>query len=273
MFIKKEQRQILYWIGATIIFSWVGVLFFIVWVELLSKTFATLAEIFFWIAFLCMLWTFVLIIRNTKGHRAYIIIYLAILVWGIAFAFAFFSAQNENFRSLRATSGNTLLYLNSVKDVINEYIRINNQMPEKNFWYNSLLELEERSKSTDIDSEKPKLAYLTKPNFAFNENLSNVPVKGLAGNLVLIFEAYSDDNLSGGPELIKKTREKDRHFLFKRDVFIYVLFVDGTVIKYRLNDGAVAKYDKNKAKYYMDRNAFTNYVPQGKTPYSPLKWK
>jgi hypothetical protein len=45
-----------------------------------------------------------------------------------------------------------------------------------------------------------------------------------------------------------------------------VLFVDGTIVKYRLHDGAIVKYDKEK-------DEFGPYLEKGQTPYSPLRWE
>jgi hypothetical protein len=142
-----------------------------------------------------------------------------------------------------------------------EYARENGHMPDANSWCYLLIDRDDRAR---FNFKIPQIKDV-ECNFAFNKNLSNLSTDNLDSNIVLLFESDGDLNLSGGPELISKERTKDKYFLFKRQRFIYILFVDGTIAKYRLHDGAISKY-------VPDENKFTQYYKMGETPYSPLRW-
>ena len=118
------------------------------------------------------------------------------------------------------------------------------------------------SHSSRIKTGKPNRVQY---NYAFNRNLSNIPIDQAKGNTILIFEADGKLNLSGGPELMSKEREKDSYFK-KKERFVYVCYVDGTVARYRLFDGSVAFYNREKEE-------FSEYKGKGQTPYSPLRWE
>lgn len=109
--------------------------------------------------------------------------------------------------------------------------------------------------------------YYSKPeyHFAFNRNLSNLSKDETKGEAVMVFEAEGQANLSGGAELIIGDRPKDKYFK-KKDRFIYIAYVDGTIARYRLRDKAVALYDGEKEE-------FSGFYKSGETPYSPLRWE
>jgi hypothetical protein len=194
----------------------------------------------------------------------------------------------NNYRSRRAITYNRLIEIRELSYLINDYLQKNQRMPKANDWFESL---ERRTNALyvfpTIHHGPP---YVFPPvdepqcDFAFNKNLSESTSDCLDGTLVLLFEAdfegyfVADDenNLSGGSELFAKKRVKDKYFLFKRQRFIYILFVDGTIAKYRLYDGALSLYEPEKdqaAFYNYDNEPFTDYFKKGQTPYSPLRWK
>jgi len=152
----------------------------------------------------------------------------------------------------------------------------NGYLPDANRWCDLLIEfdLEINRDFFNIIGQNSEI----KCSFAFNKNLSNLSLDDIDGNVVLLFEADGNLNLAGGPELLNKDRHKDRFFLLKRQRFIYILFVDGTVAKYRLRDGAVSlflyKPKKNEPpSYWAHVNDFSDWYKKGQTPYSPLRWK
>ena len=100
-------------------------------------------------------------------------------------------------------------------------------------------------------------------NFAFNNNIAGININNLPDNMVVVFEADGNFNLSGGKELVFEKRAKDRLFLREKDVFIYIYFRDGTVAKYRMSDNAISIYDFRDDLFHGYTNA---------SPYIPLQW-
>lgn len=153
---------------------------------------------------------------------------------------------------------------------IYRYADINNgYLPDANSWCQSLIDIGQTSSWDEYSYTQYSFntySQKVKSSFAFNKNVSRLPLKEIAGNVVLIFEADGDLNLSGGEELVNIKRDKD-NFIIGPMRFMYVMFIDGTAAKYRLRDGAVALYDPNT------NNEFGRYKKKGVTPYSPLKWK
>lgn len=204
------------------------------------------------------------IIENWKAKIISGIVEFLILIFVGFFLLCFTLVTNEFYRMRRAISCNMLLKIKNIRSMVNEYSEKYDRMPDADSWCGSLIE-----NSGKIGEGYFHIGQLPEIecNFAFNENISNLPVvKDLPGNVVLLFEAEGDLNLSGGPELISNELAKDKYFLFKKQKFIYILFVDGTIVKYRLRDCAIAKY-------VPDKNKFTQYFQKGQTPYSPLRWK
>jgi len=114
--------------------------------------------------------------------------------------------------------------------------------------------------------------------FAFNKNLDRHTTTDLPPNAVLVIEADGRRNNSGDAELITANRAKFRYPILGHVKYAYVLFVDGTIVKYRLRDGAVAKYkgsydQTSLVAFEKGPDDFGPFVKQGQTPYSPLRWK
>jgi hypothetical protein len=154
-------------------------------------------------------------------------------------------------------------------------------MPDTNDWCYSLIGSSLESTPLAFDSVVTKRTFSLNSacqncNFAYNKNLGYLPIEGLSGNTVLLFEGEGDFNLSGDEELLSKEL-KDNQWAFyniRKKNYRYIIFIDGTMGKYRLSDGAIAFYDPNIGykRSYEFRN-FTKYCKKGKTPYSPLKWR
>jgi hypothetical protein len=81
--------------------------------------------------------------------------------------------------------------------------------------------------------------------FAFNKNLSGMRLADLPGNVVLLFEADGDWNLSGTSELLK-TRYREKGY-------IAMLFVDQTVNDYWYYVQEVRKFDPKGTHMYYEK--------------------
>jgi len=150
-------------------------------------------------------------------------------------------------------------FIMAIGDEIMEYANNNNyHLPPAENWSDLLVHLD-----NDIYEDTFMVAGYFENNFAFNKYISGKKVDGLPHNIVVIFEADGNYNLSGGSELIREKRAKDKYFLRKKDIFIYVYFKDGTIAKYRIFDNAISIYDRNSQE-------FSPYTQ--KSPYLPLQW-
>jgi hypothetical protein len=180
------------------------------------------------------------------------------------FLLACYLVTNECYRMRRAISGNMLIQIKEVGKAVNQYAHQHNRMPEADWWCHSLID----DPNIQIDEREFRIGQLPdiKCKFAFNRNLDRLSLDQIKGDVVLLFEADGELDLSGGPELIHQERRKDKYFIFKKQKYIYILFVDGTIVKYRIRDGAVALYDPEK-------DTFASYIEKGRTEYSSLRWK
>ncbi len=263
MFERKKQKP-LYWIVASIVVACIGAM-----IGTLSLDFN--ARLCVWYIILTTLAivlgviAIIEILKNWKAETVMAILELLGLLLAGILLIAFILGRISASRLTRSITANTLTTVRNTKSLINRYSQMRNHMPLSEHWCNSLIEYDPaiNERSFGIAQLRNVVCIL-----AFNKNLSNVTMDDLQGkdNVVLIFEADGELNLSGGPELISKERTKDKYFLFGRQKFIYVLFVDGTIAKYRLRDGSVALYDS-------DKDEFKDWIEAGQTPYSPLRWK
>ncbi|MHC4574239.1 MAG: hypothetical protein ACYS76_08930 [Planctomycetota bacterium] len=189
--------------------------------------------------------------------------FLALILVGF-FLLACYLVTNECYRMRRAISCNMLIQIKEVGKAVNQYAHQYDRMPEADWWSHSLI----NDPNIEIDEHEFNIGQYREIacTFAFNRNLDRLSLDRTKGNVVLLFEADGELDLSGGPELIHQERAKDKYFIFKRQKYIYILFVDGTIVKYRIHDGAVALYDPEK-------DEFTNYIEIGQTECSPLGWK
>lgn len=200
----------------------------------------------------------------------------------IIFAIGLFKTHNVDLGRLRdAIKFSGLSSIREIRKTFSQYYKANNQLPRSSNWCNALIEYyEENGRPKTHIFQIPQLPD-NECHFAFNRNLSLLLKEDLPGNLVLVFEADGALNLSGGSELLEQERAKDKYFS-KTERYIYILFVDGTIAKYRLSDGSIAlakedlyKTSNDSSFYYTyeEKKVFSKYHKKGETPYSPLRWK
>ncbi len=222
-----------------------------------------------------------------SGFVLKILFAVSVVLLIIIVAFIFFIGcikDINNQRTKRGIEHNGLASIMKISEVFNLYFEHNKQLPQNSVWCNRLMEyyMEEGLVKKYLFNI-PQLTQVgpIEYHFAFNKNLSLLSKKDLPGNLVLVFEADGEFNLSGGPELLKKKYAKDSFFSVE-NIYIYILFLDGTIAKYRLHDGAIALakeavYDVSDYSSfgytYEEEKAFSNYYKKGETPYSPLNWE
>jgi len=163
----------------------------------------------------------------------------------------------------RAVSCNLLYVIRKADRMMDTYVKENGKMPDAANWCDNI------TKNKDSLSPQYEFKIGQFPEIgctlAFNKSLSNLPAGDVPGSVVLLFETDGYWNFSGGPDMSIRKRTRDAYFPFESMKFIYILFADRTIVKYRLNDGAVATYIPSEDK-------FTKYYTQDETPYSPLKW-
>jgi hypothetical protein len=78
-------------------------------------------------------------------------------------------------------------------------------------------------------------------NFAFNKNVSGLPLEEIAPDTVLLFEANGDWNLNGGPELLETRRHKHN--------VIGVVLASGEMINYMFYYNAYRSYEDGQMHY------------------------
>lgn len=145
---------------------------------------------------------------------------------------------------------------------VTSYAQKYGRMPNASLWCNQLMENSSTLSCYDFRiGQYPQVQCA----IAYNRNLSDVSVANLPGNIVVLFEADGQMNLAGDANTMMNNRTKDLYWgpYFTKDIFIYIYFFDKTIIKYRLCDGAVSKYDP-------ERKQFLSYVKN--STYLPLQW-
>jgi hypothetical protein len=262
---KKYRKRSLSLVIASIISGFIAFIFFVASWEFF-RVFSWGCLIFAVISFSLGVVAIVEVFRNWKKGKILAIVELLILFLAGFILLGTTLSLLSSFKLRRSIEINGAIMIRSLVDLINEHAKKNGHMPDANQWCDSLIGLPLFGSLRVTTSSFHIVGYPDiECNFAFNKKLSNLSANGLPGNVVLLFEADGALNLSGGPELMVRERAKDRYFFF-RDKFIYIGFVDSTIIKYRLNDNAAAVYKRETDK-------FTDWLKQGQTPYSPLRWK
>ena len=116
---------------------------------------------------------------------------------------------------------------------------------------------------------------MTKWGLAYNAYLSGKAYDSIPRETVLLFEAEGPWNNSGGSELLKPKRLKDKYlgiFDVQLDTAL-IAFMDGTVAKYRFSDGAIAIYDPN-TRWLSGEAGIEQFAAfTTKNKYVPLHWK
>ena len=150
---------------------------------------------------------------------------VVLLIIIVAFIFFISCLQDiNNQRTKRAIEHGGLVSIMKIGKTFSQYYEHNNQLPQNSVWCNKLMEyyMEEGLVKKYLFNI-PQLTQVgpIEYHFAFNKNLSLSSKKDLPGNLVLVFEADGEFNLSGGPELLKKKYAKDSFFLSRIFIFIF----------------------------------------------------
>lgn len=266
MFEKQYQGKHLKLVVASIISGFIAVIFFFFCLKF-SDVFGLGYAIFTLLALVLGAVAIAKIFRTWKKRKVSAMVELVVLLLAGLILFDLTLVSHARWRSRRTITVNGKLMIKNFGNFINEYAEKNGHMPDADHWCDSLVN---HPLAGSLRVVKSSFNIAGDPdiecNFAFNKNLSNLSIDGLSDNVVVLFEADGELNLSGGPELINTKRAKDKYFWPWKQKFIYVFFIDGTIVKYRLHDGAVALYDP-------DKDEFTDYHKKGETPYSPLKWE
>ena len=169
----------------------------------------------------------------------------------------------ENYRGFSSVEFSGLQNAKRLKNFIGMYVAETKTYPSSANWFECLLKYGTLHGLNSIPFYSSDDG---KSGVVYNEQIGNtIPEKSKA-NIVVVFEA-SHDNKYRGMELLNRPIQKDRYFLFNWQRYRYVLFADGTIVKYRLSDQAVSIYDPNTD------HMFSKYFKPDETPYSPLKWK
>ena len=130
---------------------------------------------------------------------------------------------------------------------IKEYAKDHNgYLPVANHWCDLLLE---QNKSLSRNNFKHPRARGGACNFAFNKNLSNRRLADVHPNVVLIFEADGEWNLTGTTELLKE-----------REIDTYVLLVDGDFYRYDFEEKGI------KGTTTWNEGVIERYI-------EPLRWE
>ena len=266
MFKKSKRRKSFLWVIASIILGFIAVIFFLLSLKF-SDVFGFGYAIFTLFALVLGTVAIVKIFRTLKKRKFSAMVELVALILAGLILFDLTLVSHARWRSLRSITDNGKVMIKNFGNLINEYAEQNGHMPDADHWCDSLVDhplagsLRVVKNSFNIAGD-PDIEC----NFAFNKNLSNLSIDGLSRNVVVLFEADGELNLSGGPELINTKRVKDQYFWPWKKKFIYVFFIDNTIVKYRLHDDAVALYDP-------DKDEFTDWLKEGQTTYVPLRWE
>ena len=114
-------------------------------------------------------------------------------------------------------------------------------LPDANQWCDTLMKYD---KSLSRQNFKHPRFKKWDGNIAFNENLSDLKISKIPKDIVLLFEADGDWNLSGGMELFQEryTNQKDYYFS-------YVVLMAGSVKTYRFQESGYRAFDSNGVEY------------------------
>jgi hypothetical protein len=263
---KKYRKRSISLVIASIISGFIAVIFFFLCLKF-SDVFGFGYAIFTSFALVLGTVAIVRIFRTLKKRKFSAMVELVALILAGLILFDLTLVSHSRWRSLRTITGNGKVMIKNFGNFINEYAKQNGHMPDADHWCDSLVG---HPLVGGLRVVKNRFNIAGDPdiecNFAFNKNLSNLSIDDLSGNVVMLFEADGNLNLSGGPDLINTKRVKDQYFWPWEEKFIYVYFIDNTIVKYRLHDEAVALYDPGK-------DEFTDWFKQDQTHYSPLRWK
>jgi hypothetical protein len=223
-------------------------------------------ELFFRISIHILLLITLLIFCELLSDKEYLNItgWLKILsILGVGFFSMYpYLLHNDYYRTRRGLESTTQNCINRVGGAILSYVEKYGKYPEKENWLDVIVNDSESVEKFFYYSGN--LVKNQQSNIALNENLSNLTPTELSQNTILLIEATGPWNFTGSKELLDAKREKDEYYP-DRDKFIFIYFVDSTLAKYRICDGAIALYSP-------DEKTFSKWYKKDETKYSPLKW-
>ena len=253
-------------INSGILIIFLLVLLLTVWLSYyLTMHFSLSFELFFMISIHTLLLVAFLNMCVLLSGKEYLkaIGWLKILtILGVGFfSMYLYLTHNDYYRTRKGLESTVQNCINEVGGAILSYVDKQGKYPCKESWYDEIV--------NDNESVKKYFYYLggmekKHPDMAFNENLSNLTPTELSQNTILLIEATGPWNFTGSKELLDADREKDEYYP-DRDKFIFIYFVNSTLAKYRICDGAIALYNP-------DEKSFSRWQTKGETKYSPLKW-
>lgn len=125
----------------------------------------------------------------------------------------------------------------------------NGCLPVAEKWCDSLMEHNENLTRENFKHPQPEIFgdifdFKGECQFAFNKNLSGIRLADIPGDVVLVFEADGDWNLTGTEELLR-TRYKEKGC-------ITILFVNQTTGNYWFYKNAVRKFNPKGTQMYYE---------------------
>lgn len=172
--------------------------------------------------------------------------------------------QIDYYRSCKAINERGLNAIKMLGDSIIKFAKSNNgRLPPSDKWSDLLI-----CNKNVISKHDFSFTGLSDSSFALNSNVANLNLNNLPYNIVLLFEADENFNLSGSEELLSQKRDKDKYFLREKDIFIYIYFADSTIGRYRITDSAISLYDPKNNKFlpYTVDSPYANpiWIPEVK---------
>jgi hypothetical protein len=188
---------------------------------------------------------------------------LILIVISILSLLAFITVVIEVDNMQEAISKSGLSMTKKIGASVSSYAKNYGRMPNTSLWCNLLMKNSSTLHEYDFRVGQYNEVQCA---IAYNRNLSDILVANLPGNIVVLFEADGPINLAGDANTMAKNRIKDANWeiFFSKDKFVYIYFFDKTIVKYRLRDGAVSKYDP-------EREQFLSYMKN--STYLPLQWQ
>jgi len=250
------KRQILFIIISAILWLTTGALYFLSmyfslrfeWLFMVSAPLISLASLII---------PFVLFVSYQNKKRLNLVGYIemiTVVLIGVFFLYLYLH-YNHCFRTRNGIESSLQYFIKVTGEKMLSYVDETGGFPDGDKWCNTLLS---ETKSYFISSDKFC-------RISFNVNISHLKKNDISPETVLFIEADGPWNSTGGKELVSSRRDRDQYYP-QRDRFVFVLFVDATLAKYRLRDGAIAFYES-------DKNSFSEWYNKSETSYSPLRWE
>jgi hypothetical protein len=219
--------------------------------DLNSGIFLTVAIPLFHIASALGLIAILVIAVQRKVLKGYIYAVLAIIM---SFPFLFFDYGIKVQAQVREKRKRELTGLYNLELLGKEFVQYakdnDGHLPEAEKWCDLLLEHNKNLTRENFKHPQPVMLQLQgKCHFAFNKNLSRRRLAEIPGDVVLLFEADGDWNLTGTGELLA-TRYSDKGW-------IPMLFVNGSVRNYWYYMEAIRNFDSKGTYMFYEKARWT----------------